>query len=559
MANHRAIIKINAKSRKEADWMVKYADPREWTEYPPENVRTRHEEYETYRNLLMGRHKDVFCNNTKNIHHKRSETALMHDAAALYDDGDLYVSANYCKMASQIFANILFGTPPKYRIEAEGAGIDAIQQQRIDQIAIDNMLSVTNHQQEVEASHLGGAVYRLRWGKMNNWRTDGVIIEALPVDVYEPILSPDNIKDNQGGVLSFPFEYNGANYLYREIYEPGKISYMLNEMMGNSIGAQIPLESVPFYAHITDAAKAGNDNYHMDGNTVIFETDYPGMFIEYVPNWTKPDLYFGISDYSPDVISNQCAINAIKTGILRVCLKHMDPKLALPEGLMTQDPMTGKWYIQKEDMEAIEVPDAVASALPRYVTWDAKLDAAQLNIDACFEAMMMSMQISPAVFGWEKYGQADSAAALKLRMTLTLWMVSQKRTYFDAALKNILYAAQYLDGRYGAAKYEPMEVSITWPDPLPVDESTEASALKTMLGSKLISVETAVSRIQGIEGEALENELNLIAKDNRAQQIVELGQLAAYQAISPDAMLRIYRGENIEDVLRSAKAPIAEN
>lgn len=487
-----------------------YIDPREWREFPPKSEIHRLNQYQTYKNLLLGNHREVFADGDAGKYAQRPEIAKVLDAGAVAmgSSCETYVMANYCGMASRIFANILFGKQPTISVGEK----DAVHQLRMDKIITDNMLGIINHQQAINASAAGDAVYRIRWGKMLNWRKEGVIIEALPPGVYFPHITPGNVKDYNGATIAVPLKHAGQKYLYKEIHTPGQVRYELWRLDGNTLVAAVPLDTVPAYAHLLDGTEQYG-NVQRDGDAVIYETGHPGLLVEHVPNWTLPDQFFGISDYSPDVIANQGAINTSLSGILRVILKHMDPKLVLPPGTLQYDEATGKWYALKEDMETIEVPAEVGAVLPRYVTWDAQLEAARANVDACFEAMMMSFQISPTILGWEKYGAADSAAALKLRMTLTLWNAGQKRAYFDAALKNILYAAQYLDGLYGPVRYEPEEVSITWPEPLPIDDAANTTMHIARYAGGVQSLETTVKAVQAIDGDALTDELARITAD----------------------------------------------
>lgn len=521
-----------------------YIDPREWTVYPPEEDAGRLKRYEECRALLMGDHSDVFCHDGLRLHKPKSELSKVLNAVydAMEGANVIYVASNYCKVASQLFANMLFGTPPKAHVEEDGGQ----RQKRITKIMENNMLDMVNHQQAVEASCLGDAYYRVRWGKMANWREEGVIIEPLVADNVWPILNPGNIKDNQGYCVTNTVEVDGKKYLYRETHLPWRITYALHELDGGKIGAQVPLDIVDTYAELW--ALGGQPGYSWDGDTLQYETGYPGLLVEHVPNWTKPELFFGISDYTPDVVSNQAAINEMQTGILRTCLKHMDPKLALPEGTLEQD-REGRWFIRRSDMEVIEVPGEVAAALPKYITWDAKLEAATANINACFDAMMLSLGISPAIFGLGKYGMADSGTALKLRMTQTLWLVGQKRMYFDAALKNILYAAQFLDGRFGPESYEPLDVSITWPDPLPQDLEAQSEAMSKLVTNGLYSRETAIAQVQSLEGEALQSEVDRVNNDRIGTWITTVGlPLLTSGTVSNEQFVALFNAQTALDV-----------
>lgn len=485
--------------------------PDTWNSFPPKEAEKRLEAYKLNRDLLLGRHDRVF--RRPKIHEYSGELSkVLNSGYDMAESGtDSYVIANYAGLIPRIFASKLFGKPLSFRVGEDGS----VEQTRLTRIIEDNTLSVTNIQQATQSSALGGAVYRIRYGRMKNWEVAGPIIEAVPPYNYFAHLSPDNVKDINGATLAFVFEYGDTKYLKTETHMPGVIRHELRNISEDM--KIVPFDTVPYYSDlissISGTPNTGLKNIIKQDDTIIEETGYPGLLVEYVPNFLLPDEYYGHGDLE-SLISLQGAINETNSGILRVVLKHIDPKLVLPPGTLQQDPVSGKWFVQKEDLEAIEVPDEIAGVVPRYVTWDAQLGAARANIDALFEAMMITSRVSLASFGTAKLGTADSGTAMRLKSTQTLDAVTEKRMYYDTALKNVLYAAMWLDVEYGGHDHNIQDISITWPDPMISDPMEETTMHVARVNASIESRRRAVKETQTLDGEALEDELDEIANDS---------------------------------------------
>lgn len=268
-------------------------------------------------------------------------------------------------------------------------------------------------------------------------------------------------------------------------------------MNGKQIGKEIELTVLPEFKDVP------REWHH----------DYPRLFIEYVPNLESIDEYWGASDYE-DIESLQDALNNRISNIDEVLDKHSNPILVLPTGIMREDPTTGRLYSVSADRDAIETNDPdLGAKLPRYVTWEAQLDAAFSEIDKIMDTMMLVSQMSPALFGRTTSYAADSAKALKLRMIQTLAKVNDKQMPYDTALKNILFAAQWLEYKNKPNTPEPESVRIEWRDGLPDDELEITQIHATRVAAGIESKYVAIKAVQGMEGQHLEDEIIRIQKD----------------------------------------------
>ncbi|MEW6661955.1 MAG: phage portal protein [Bacillota bacterium] len=471
---------------------------KQYDSWPPDDEisRARLENYYHSRLLFKGQHHEVF---------ERIQRWLNREQ----DKSLVYVVCNFAGLLSKVSADMLFGEIPRFVAGEEGTK----EQESLDQIIINNGMQVLNYEMALSASWRGEAIYKVRFGRFADWgEKDHAIIEAVSPAIFWPIIDEDNIRSLNGGLFGWVKEGpNERKYLRLERQLPGLIEnelWLLDED-GRSIRERVKLNTFPEYAELPDSQ----------------ETRYPGLLFEFVPNWRLDDEFWGISDYY-DMGSIFDELNNRVSRISRVLDKHESPKLILPPGIMKWDERHQRWYVEKEDLEAIEVnPDSKkAGDLPRYLTWDAQLEAAFKQIDKLLELAFMISETSPDAFGLgEKAGRAESGRALKFRLLRLLAKINRKKLYFDQALKNVFYAAQYLEAQWGRGP-EPADVRIEWQDGLPVDPMEAAQVEEIRTGRKATSsIRSAVRRLDGLTGEELEKELEGIAEDEGANRVEEPG------------------------------------
>jgi len=458
--------------------------PEKFERWPPEEARERLEGYKKYRKLFMGRHQFVFPRIDMWLNKEMDKTII-------------YIVCNYAGLISKICADLLFGEQVRFIIGEEGS----TEQEAINNIVDSNKLHIKNYEMALSASWRGDAVLKARFGKRRAWdQEQQVIIETVPADYFFPHLNGDNVQEMMGATLAWVKEENGKKYLRKEIHEPGLIRNELWLLDGETVKEQVKLSTISQYAGLEEEQ----------------ETGYEGLLVEHIPNWRLDDMFWGISDYY-DLESMFDALNNRVSKIDAILDKHSDPKLILPPGSMEYDERLGRYYIEKEALQCMEIDENInASDLPRYLVWDAQLDAAFRQIDKLLDLLMMMSEVSPAAFGLDKQGVADSGRALKFRLIRTIAKINRKQLYFDQALKNILYAAQVLDVTHGKGRYEPTIPQIEWADGLPNDPMEQADIESKRMMSGTTSLESAVRRLDGLDGEALEQELERIRGDRAA-------------------------------------------
>lgn len=451
--------------------------------WPPEEHAERLEEYAHYRKLFFGKHQEVF---------PRIDSWLSKEL----DKTLIYIVCNYAGLISKICADLLFGE----QLEVNVGDEKSKEQLAMNDIIASNSLHIKNYEMALSTSWRGDTVIKARFGKRTAWDdSQRVVIETVPAHYFFPHLNSDNIQEMTGATLAWVKKNPGdkKTYLRKEIHEPGLIRNELWLLDGDSIKKQVPLSTIPDYKDLEEEQ----------------ETGYPGLLVEHIPNWRLDDMFWGISDYH-DLDSLFDALNNRVSRIDSILDKHSDPKLILPPGSMEYDERLGRYYIEKEALQCMEIDgDSEAMDLPRYLVWDAQLEAAFRQIDKLVEMLMLMSEVSPAVFGMDKQGAVESGRALKFRMLRTLAKVNRKQLYFDQALRNILYVAQVLDVTHGRGSYSPTEPHLQWADGIPNDPKESAEIESLRMSASLTSRESAIRRLDGLEGHLLQEELDKINQD----------------------------------------------
>lgn len=461
-------------------WMsiidVKAGDP-----WPPEGHRERIEAYATCRQLFLGRHQDVF----QRVQQWLDKTP---------DKSLVYIVANFPKLVSLVCADMLFGEEPGFIVGDEGSA----EQMVLDTITRNNDLHVLNYEMALGASSRGDAVYKVRYGPRFSYSPiPEAIISAVNPSLFFPEFAADDVRTLTGAVIAWKRAEGDLTYLRREIHTPGQIRNELWLLDGSELRRQVPLATLPDLVTMPEEE----------------ETGYPGLLVEYVPNWRLDDDWRGLSDYL-DIQTLVDELNNRISRVSRVLDKHENPKLVLPPGMMKFDPATKRYYIEKDALDVVEVSTEVGANLPRYLVWDAQLEAAFKQIDKLIQIAFLVTETSPDAFGLGQSGQAESGRALKFRLLRTLAKINRKRLYFDGALRRVLGAALWLESSYGAALANDVpNVRIEWRDGLPDDPREETETEAMAVGAGITSRRSAVRRLHRLSGGELEDELNEIDAD----------------------------------------------
>ncbi len=437
--------------------------------WPPPSELERLQKYRENRDLFEGEHDKVFKDWVRLLRDDQKAT--------------LEIILNWPKRLTTLFADLLLGEPPQVKAGEEGGP----EQDALTRYS-DAGLFNTAYEVALDVSRFGVGLFKVRY-----MQGKGGIIEAQTPLCWFPVVQPDNVKDVTHHVLAWDYEVSEKTllgtkerrFLKVEIHEPGILTTRVYDITSGNIGAQVEPETV--------------QQIGVDGFLVI-----PVM------NLSTSDRLTGLDDYSDlDTIVQELEIRVAQ--ISRILDKHADPNMYGPSSAWEQDELTGAWGLKGGGkFYSIDQGDHP----PGYVTWDGQLDAAFRQIDLLMEQFYALSETTAAAFGQLKVGLAESGTALRRLMMAPLAKVNRIRMRFDPALTQVLETVSSLETVQGMANAVRLEdIHITWQDGLPDDDTERTQIEVQRYSAGLTSLESALQRLDGLEGDALEGEIERIKNE----------------------------------------------
>lgn len=389
-----------------------------------------------------------------------------------------FLSIPYAGMISTVSADLLFEDFPKITTTNNNDYLEALKNK--------NNLEVQFYESALSASYFGDAVFRVRA------EDNEVVVEDVNPEVWFPEYDPGNVKKEPiSHRLMFRVELNERNNqgefkqgVLVERHLKGQIEYTLYELKDD--GTEIKEER-------------GIELYDEALQPVV-ETGIEDFLVVHIKNYGVNSSRFGISDYH-DLKDIMYAIDNRVSRTENILDKHGDPILAVPRGVLDD---TGQ--VSREQMGVIEMGQDMNGSepsKPEYIVWDAKLESSFQQLSEYIDQLLLFSQISPALLGKDKEGQAESGRALKFKMLRTLSMKHRKEKYYENGMKRIFRIAQefaenngYTANGVSSASAE--DVVIEWNESFLQDEfqQTEMEVMKVNNG--LSGEARAISRLEGI-------------------------------------------------------------
>ena len=402
----------------------------------------------------------------------------------------LEIVLNSHKRMTLLFADLLLGEPPRIKAGDQ----DSPEQEAVERIIEDNGLMNVAYEVAIDVPRYGTGIFKVRY--------DGrAIIEGQQLAIWFPVVKSNNIREIQSHVLAWTYEvetqtHKGVvkqKYLQTEIHERGKITSVLYTIDGNIIGKMVEK---------TETSTGIDDFLVVPVNNVL-----------------TTDRVTGLDDYS-DLDSIIQELETRIAQISRILDKHADPNMYGPDTALEQDTVSGQWTFRGGGKY---FPVGQGEAPPGYVTWDGQLEAAFKQIDLLIEQLYILSETSAAAFGQLKSGLAESGTALRRLMMSPLAKVNRIRMRFDPAMKKVLRLASLLERAQGMAGAIALEnIHIDWNDGLPDDDQEDTTNEAQRYTAGLTSLESALRRLYGLEGQALQEEIERIQAEHSVQGTTEL-------------------------------------
>lgn len=451
--------------------------------FPYKNAQARINAYSKYDKLFDGKHFEAFSIEINSLQYTQNYAKLK------------YVAVNFAGLISKVSADMLAGEP----VTLSGSTKELTDW--LKNLAFENSLHTQLYESALKNSARGDAIFKVRSGPKNPGDSvSTVFIEDITPAIYFPMIDTGNWRAQpKYQELAFLVTIGSNEYIRIERHFPGKIENELWEYRDKQLYRKAPLSL--YDPELPEEQETGIDR----------------SLIIHVPNWRAGD-YYGVSDYH-DIEALMYAVNNRMTKNENILDKHSDPILALPEGVLDEN-----GNVRKDKLQLFTIPDnemGSKPARPEYITWDASLDNSFKQIDKLIEFLYMTSETSPAVFGMDEGGAAESGRALKLRLMRTIAKINRKKLYYDQGLKEAIYVAQLLAKKHG---YEVMgkkipgdaEVpNIIWADGLPIDEQEQIENVGARLDQGTLSKTDAIMNMDHLDREDAEAKAKEIAEQNQ--------------------------------------------
>ena len=314
------------------------------------------------------------------------------------------------------------------------------------------------------------------------------------------------ITASEGGITK--------RYIYVEDYymENGVcvIAYSLYEDVNGKIGSQVPLAKLKL-----DAGKAGD----LDAKgTLIQKTELDEIPVVSI-NLRKTAL----DRYGRSVLERVKPLleelNNRLTQVSLQFLKHLNAKLQIPDGSIERN-KDGSVKSTKLEVILAKAGDPDS----KYITNDNPLiEQAFVHIEKILRKICKITATPDNFLTEDEKGGVEKAEALKVRLMQFLKREKSLQTTYRQAIKKILILALKAEKQ----KVDKIDVKVTFDPGLPKDWEVDVRVWSEALSQGLASSDTAVGRFQGIEGDALKEELARIKKEEEAKQQSLLAQADA--------------------------------
>lgn len=410
----------------------------------------------------------------------------------------LYIAVNLPGLLSRKVADLLVGEAPVFR----AGDPESDQQKALDVLTTqENDLRILLYEAALAASFRGDLILRARVGQRGRNGDPQVIVEEIPAYSYFVERDPDNVRNVLSESIAWvrPGPDPRQKFLRVETHEPGRIfntAYRLNEQ-GKRVGSTVALASL--YPN-------------GDAPPEEEETGVPESLLTHIPNFRHGSCLWGISDYD-DLRGLFDAVNNRLSKIDAILDKHSDPKLVGVPGM--SDP---SGIVDVARASYVEADSEIFKYLPRYVTWDAELDAAFRELEQLLLLVCAIGEIAPAALGLnvKDGGSAESGKALRLRYLPMEQKCNRKKLYLDPGIKRVLRVASMLGAEKLGRVALDADPEIVWQDGLPqiYSEAVETETMRVDGG--LSSKASAIQRIDQCTAEQAEAELERIRAEQKA-------------------------------------------
>jgi hypothetical protein len=372
-----------------------------------------------------------------------------------------YNSYNWFGLMSKALADLIYLNPPIFEFKNEAN--TAWFKQWAEDIDFDRK----SYEGVLSNSYLGDAVFKII--------KRGEIVDVIQID--PSIWFPEFDLSNPSGrakshTLKYSKKIDEKEYYLFERHEAGKITYSSYVVEGeeyNPISFRNAWDS--------EVKSMAVDGYKSTDTELVFNTNCSEPLIVHIPNFSLPDSYFGLSDYTVSIKSKVFAYNNNATRVEAVLAKFADPKLVVPnamiEGAITElrgnkkntqeiglldDSTYGQNLANNFNQSMLAemilnksiygIPADGSQIEPKALVWNADLTSSFKQMETLKMDLMQEGEISPILLD-PSLGAGATGIAVKRLMQITLNKAQRKIMYLKSGLKELVYTALELLGKTG--------------------------------------------------------------------------------------------------------------
>jgi len=443
------------------DWI---ADGKPW---PPEDAdeKARLTEHAKNRLLYNGDHEAVFPKLAAYLKDKED------------DDKKVPIIIGLAKTATKEYLNFIIGESPE-----------------IDAPAI---YDLPDYEVLTDASRYGLGALEISQDR----------IVAISPENFYIVVEPGNIQQASAYVIFATFKQMEGDgdkkkeheYVKFTTHTKGQIQHVIYEIIasetinvpgvvvgsGKKLAGPIPVKSFKQYGYL-DVDDEGKQATGVDDLLVVR-----------IDNILTSDLYYGQSDYIPEIYSKLEALDLAYTQRAVVLRKFTHPKPMAGQSAFTFDHAKQKYLWKSEEAIILDAGEQPA----QYLTWQAELGAVEVEIRDLYKQLLKDFSLTDD----DEVNKAESGTAIRLKQSETLakvrWLASeyQKKVPIIYSLKSKISKE---------ASFEPEMVQVSLRDGIPNDPKEEAEIASLWYAAGAMSIE-AMLEARGLKegSEAFDKEL----------------------------------------------------
>ena len=471
-------------------------DPR--IPWPPEEARERLEQYEMYRGLYEGDHREVFVD-SKRFHFQA-------------DADKPYLFCNLLGALTDLLTGRLLG-------EEVGVGTGEGQEgseEFIKHLRAQSEAAMLDLEAAKTASICGDSWLKVRYDAGLREILYDSVDPACVFPEFDPLNRRLMVAADIGQVLC----HGEDKYLWIERHEAGRITNRLwrlhdehsRGLLYDPMKDEVDLKTLDATAALQPEQPTGVD----------------AMLLVHVPNeLSVDDPFWGASDYE-DLAELNGGVNAALTDRREVIRKHVAPVMTGPP--IGEDALTGG-KVDLKKVKYIEQDNQMGAAVsPSYLVWDANLEAVVAELDDLKRNFAIAAGIELAALVPQDGGGPESGRALRLSQMRTQGTVRLKQRPFGGGLRQVYSLCTRLATATGVSivldfkptngqivPCKPTDITIDFGDGLPSDSWGDTEEQVALVDARLQSRVDAIKTLFDLTDDEARAKLADIEADNPAQ------------------------------------------